>query len=81
MNTEVSMLSLVKDNIAQFDFFRDGTMFYNIVNPNGKKVAIFPIDVSDKEEIGNALFGPSHKAINLMRYIRKAKANETLFVF
>jgi hypothetical protein len=55
-------------------------MFYNIVNPRGEKIAIFPIDVSNRDEIGNAAFEPSHKAITLMRYIRKAIDSETLFV-
>ena len=38
----------------------------------------FPIDVSDRQEIGNATFNRTHKAITLMRYIRKAMKNETL---
>lgn len=35
------MIELVKDNFAEFAFFRDGTMYYNIVTPSGKKVAFF----------------------------------------
>ena len=32
----------------------------------------FPIDIGDKQEIGNAIFEQTHKCITLMRYIRKA---------
>ena len=76
----LSMTDLVKDNLANFLYFRDGSMFYSIVNPQGKKVAVFPIDITSKDETGNAAFEASHKAITLMRYIRKALKDETLFV-
>jgi len=37
----------------------------------------FPIDIGDKQEIGNAIFEQEHKCITLMRYIRKAiESNE-----
>lgn len=38
----------------------------------------FPIDVSDRVEIGNAIFNRTHKAITLMRYINKAIKAESL---
>ena len=38
----------------------------------------FPIDVSDKNDIGNATFNRTHKAITLMRYINKSIKDETL---
>lgn len=72
---------LVKNNIANFVYFRDGSLVYDIVDQSGKKVATFPIDVSNKDEIGNAAFEHSHKAITLMRYIRKSIKDETIFVF
>ena len=74
------MIELVKDNFAEFAFFRDGTMYYNIVKPTGEKVAFFPIDVTSKEEIGNACFNTKDKAITLMRYIRRAIKDETIFI-
>jgi hypothetical protein len=76
-----SITELVKDNIANFVYFRDGSMIYDIVDEQGKKVATFPVDVSNKDEIGNASFEASHKAITLMRYIRKAIKDETIYIF
>ena len=71
---------LVKNNSAKFMYFRDGSMVYDIVDATGNKVATFPIDVSNRDEVGNAAFEHTHKAITLMRYIRKAIKEETIFV-
>jgi hypothetical protein len=38
----------------------------------------FPIDVSDRNDIGNARFDKTHKATTLMRYINKAIKAQTL---
>jgi len=38
----------------------------------------FPIDISDKNEIGNAIFEKEHKCITLMRYIRKSIENNEI---
>jgi hypothetical protein len=77
----LSVSELVKNNSAKFVYFRDGSMVYDIVDEAGKKIATFPIDVSDKNEVGNAAFEANHKAINLMRYIRKSLKDETIFIF
>ncbi len=76
-----TLTELVKDNIAQFVFFRDGSLFYDIKSEKGKLIARFPVDVSSKDEIGNASFMDAHKAITLMRYIRKAIKEETIFIY
>lgn len=76
-----SISELVKKNTAQFVYFRDGEMVYDLLDPSGKKIARFPIVVSDKNEVGNASFEAQHKAITLMRYIRKALKEETIVVF
>lgn len=76
-----TITQLVKDNIAQFVFFRDGSLFYDIKSEKGKLVARLPVDVSNKDEIGNAAFMDVHKAITLMRYIRKAIKDETIFIY
>ncbi len=77
----INLSDLVKENTVQFVYFRDGTMVYDILDKGGKKVARFPIDVSNKEETGNASFENTHKAITLMRYIRKAINEETIGIF
>jgi hypothetical protein len=77
----LTITELVKNNSAKFVYFRDGNMVYDIVDDSGKKVATFPVDVTNKSEVGNAAFESSHKAITLMRYIRKAIKEETIFIF
>ena len=39
---------------------------------------IFPIDISNKYEIGNAIFEKEHNCITLMRYIRKSIEDNTI---
>ena len=72
------MTELVKDNIAKFSYYRDGNMYYELINAQGQKFAIFPISLEDKADIGTATFSAEHKAINLMRYIRKAVKTDAL---
>ena len=43
-------------------------------------VVEFPIDMNDKDDVGTTTFVASYKPITLMRYIRKAIANETLLI-
>lgn len=77
----LTVTELVKNNSANFVYFRDGNMVYDIVDESGKKIATFPVDVTNKAEIGNAAFEATHKAITLMRYIRKSINEETIFIF
>lgn len=62
----------VKDNVVRFSYFRDNTMYYDVVTPEEETIARFPVDISNKDEIGTATFNSEMKAILLMRYIRKA---------
>ena len=72
---------LVKDNIAEFSYFREGRMYYNIKNPQNEIIALFYVDVYDKEDVGNATFNNQEKAIIMMRYIRKCKEKGELVVY
>lgn len=54
---------LVKDKTATFSFYRDRQLWY--VTDDGFE---FPVPI---EDIGGATFLSEHKAITLMRYIRK----------
>ncbi len=78
---KITITELVRDNTAYFQYFKEGKMIYDIVDHAGKKVARFDVDVSNKEEVSNAAFEHTHKAITLMRYIRKAMKDETMFVY
>lgn len=77
----MNIKDLVKNTTARFSFFRDGELYYDIFDSEGKKLALFPVNITDKEEIGSATFSAEMKAIMLMRYIRKALEKETIFIY
>lgn len=70
------MLEIVKGNTARFAFYKCGELYYEII-VEGKPKWMFPVNVDDKKDIGSACFNAEHKAINLMRYIRKAMEGDT----
>lgn len=67
-----------KDYKAVFSFYRSGKMYYNVVDNTGKAIWEFPVDITNTDDIGNAVFPREIKAITLMRYIRKAIDAESL---
>ena len=71
-----TLKDLVKGTTAKYLCCEASCLIYEIEVDNLKYE--FPIDVSDRVEIGNATFNRTHKAITLMRYINKAIKNETL---
>jgi hypothetical protein len=63
---------IVKNNVARFSFYRAGNCFYE-VEVEGTKYK-FPVSL---EDLGTATLLAEHKAITLMRYIRKALEDKT----
>lgn len=65
----MKITTLVNGTLANFSYYRNGSLFYTI-NKDGDEFE-FPIhlDGEDTEEVS---FVTQHKAINLMRWIRKA---------
>ena len=63
---------IVKNNVARFSFYRAGNAFYE-VEVEGTKYK-FPVSL---EDLGTATLLAEHKAITLMRYIRKALDDKT----
>jgi hypothetical protein len=68
MNTK----NIVKDNTATFSFYRAGYMYYEVV-VKGQHYR-FPVSL---EDLGTATLLREHKAITLMRYIRKTLEDRT----
>ena len=67
-----SIKDIVKNNIARFSFYRAGYAFYEVkVQGTNYK---FPVSL---EDLGTATLLAEHKAITLMRYIRKAIDDKT----
>lgn len=69
---ELKIKDIVKDNVANFSFYRAGNFFYEIVVSG--ITYIFPVSADD---IGGATLFAQFKAITLMRWIRKALADGT----
>ena len=63
----LTLKNIIKNNIAQFAFYRAGNLYYNITVEGN--YYHFPVPI---EDIGEATFLKEDKAIMLMRYIRKA---------
>src|SRR5947199_9788972 len=70
--TVLKIRDIVKDNVARFSFYRAGHAFYE-VEVDGTKYK-FPVSL---EDLGTATLLAEHKAITLMRYIRKARYDKT----
>ena len=68
----MTIKDIVKDNVARFSFYRAGYAFYE-VNVDGTRYK-FPVRL---EDLGTATLLAEHKAITLMRYIRKALEDKT----
>ncbi len=70
----MTIKDIVRDNVARFSFYRAGYAFYE-VNVDATRYK-FPVSL---EDLGTATLLAEHKAITLMRYIRKA-LDDKMFV-
>jgi hypothetical protein len=64
------VVEIVKGNTARLEFCRGGKLFYSVYVGDTKYT--FPIDVTDRAEVGEAIFNLEDKASIFMRYINKA---------
>lgn len=70
------VVEIVKGNTAKLEYCRGGKLFYSVCV--GETKYTFPIDVTDRAEVGDATFNLEDKASMFMRYINKAiKAYES----
>jgi hypothetical protein len=68
----VNIKDIVKNNGARFSFYRAGNALYEVA-VDGTKYK-FPVSLVD---LGTATLLAEHKAITLVRYIRKALEDKT----
>ena len=71
-----TLIEIVKDNKAIYSHCQGSKLMYQI-SVQGTKYT-FPVDVSDRAEVGDAIFNREEKAMFLMRWIRKAIENEEI---
>lgn len=69
-------LSDIVKGTALMQYFKGGSLYYTILC--GSTRYLFPIDVTDLEELGEGEFRPTMEGITLMRYIKKAIEEETI---
>ena len=75
----MKMIDIVKGNKGVFSFYRGGKLYYDIIDhKTNNKICIIPVNIFDKRDIGNASYNAKLNAIMLMRYIRKAIANDSI---
>lgn len=67
----LTIKEIVKDNIVNFDRYRKGVLYYNVIIVQHDLTETFEFPVPT-EDCGDATFPASDKAILFMRYIRKA---------
>jgi hypothetical protein len=74
MDTKIEMpnkmIDIVKGTTANLAYCKSGKLYYEVIV--GKTKYTFPIDVTDRNEVGDATFELTDKASIFMRYINKA---------
>ena len=73
------IVDIVRDNIAKLTHAASGVLYYKIETKT--MVYIFPVDMNDKEDVGDTKFEIEYKAIYLTRYLNKAIKNNSLLSY
>lgn len=66
----ITLKEAIKDTKSKFSHAIAGVLYY--IDEVGEDKYQFPVDMNDKNDVGEAVFGSEFKSITLMRYIRKA---------
>lgn len=69
---ELDLKEIVKNNTVTFAYYRASYLFYNVIYR--EEVFMFPVPIND---IGDATFLNTDKAMLFMRYIKKAIDEKT----
>ncbi len=69
----VELKKLIKDQIVEFDFYRDQTFYY--ICTDGENKYRFPVPLND---VGSGCMLSKDKAVYFMRFIRKSIENNEL---
>jgi len=77
--TKVSVKDIVKGTIAKFEYASCQRIWYKIITED--KTYLFPVDLSDLEDVGSTRFEVEYKAIHLMRYVNKAIKSGDLVIY
>ncbi len=69
----MNIKDVIKDNFVKFSHACEGVLYYS-VDVDGKTYE-FPVDMNNKQDVGNGVFLKEDKAIYFLRWIRKAVEN------
>jgi hypothetical protein len=71
-----TITQIVKGTTARLKYCQGGKLYYTVRVEDTNYT--FPVDVTDRGEVGDGIFLLEDKAITLMRYIRKAIESEEI---
>jgi len=68
-----TLAQIIKGTTATLQHLKSGNAYYRIEVPGEPSTFYqFPIDMGDKEDVGEGIFSLEMKASQLMRWLRKA---------
>jgi hypothetical protein len=77
--TKVSVKDIVKGTTAKFEYASCQCLWYKIITED--KTYLFPVDLSDLDDVGTTRFEFEYKSISLMRYVNKSIKSGNLVVY
>lgn len=76
---KVNVKDIIKGTTANFDYAAGQKIYYKIITEGN--TYLFPVDLSDTEDIGTTKFEATYKSITLLRYLNKAIKSDELVVY
>jgi len=76
---KIKVLDVVKDTKAKFAYACCQCLWYKVIT--NSKTYLFPVDLSDTDDVGTTKFEAEYKAITLLRYVNKAIKSGDLIVY
>ncbi len=76
---KISIREIIKGTTAKFEYAACQKIYYKIIGENS--TYIFPVDLSDIDDVGTTRFEAEYKSITLLRYINKSVKNGELVIF
>lgn len=77
--TKVSVKDIVKGTTAKFEYASCQKIWYKIITED--KTYLFPVDLSDLDDVGTTRFESEYKSIYLMRWVRKSVENGDIVIY
>jgi len=76
---KIKVLDVVKDTTAKFEYASCQRLWYKVITND--KTYLFPVDLSDTDDVGTTMFRAEYKSITLLRYINKSIKSGDLIIY